>query len=92
MFLVIRLQWLIFWRFWRATMNDKALQRQLIGYFSIIATTALVINLCGAGGTLLGNNLIIMALFVGLLAAEFANPIANSTTSSRNYSYRKLFT
>ncbi len=92
MILIVRLQWVIFWRFWRASINDKEHQRQLIGYFSIIATTALVINLCGAGGTLSGNSLITMALFVGLMAAEFTNPIANTITSSKKHSERRFFT
>lgn len=90
--LAIRLQWVVFQRFWRASINDKQRQRQLLCYFSIIATTALVINVCGAGGTLSGYSLITMALFVGLMAAEFANPVTNKVSSSRNHSQRRFLT
>jgi len=78
--LVLRLQWVIFWRFWRASVNNRACQRRLLGYFSVIALTGVFINLCGAGGTLLGNSLLSMTLFIGLMAAEFADPVAARST------------
>lgn len=73
MMLFLRLQWIIFWRFWQASSPLLEFRRQSLGYFSIIAVTGLVINLCGAGGTISGTGLIAMALFVGLMAAEFAD-------------------
>ena len=55
----------------------------LLPYLAILATAGLFINLIGAGGTLQGQNLTAMALFVGLMAAEAVKQtgMANSLTA-----------
>lgn len=87
--LIIRLQWILFWYFWKTVRRESVCrQRQLLGYFAILATIGLVTNLCGAGGTLREYRLVTLTLFIGLMAAEYANPVGIGQSRDESCSIR----
>jgi O-antigen ligase len=71
-FLTLRLQWVLVRKFWTACRHEPAAQKVVLPYVAVLTTTMLVINLIGTWGTLTGRGLMVMCIFIGLLAAEFA--------------------
>jgi O-antigen ligase len=89
-FLAIRLQGLLVWRFGRACRRQAtAAMPRVAPYLAILATSLLVINVIGAGGTLMGQALIAMSIFIGLLAAEYARPDPSDAPAKANPSTRQ---
>jgi hypothetical protein len=81
-FLAIRLQGLLVWRFWRACRRQAAAAMPRVApYLAILATSLLVIFVPtpGISGTLMGQALIAMSVFIGLLAAEYARADTSDT-------------
>jgi hypothetical protein len=71
--LFIRLLWVLLRKFWIYSRSSMDLRKALLPFLTIIATSLLVINTIGAGGTTNGPYLISLALFIGLMAAEVVN-------------------
>jgi O-antigen ligase len=71
--LAVRLHWLLLSGFWLACKAERLLALRMLPYFTIFALSFLV-NSAGAGGSLAGTGLLGIAVFAGLMAADFADP------------------
>lgn len=59
--------------FFYAAKNSSLLKLKLAPYFSILLVALLIVNTCGAGGTLSGRGLMQQIFFVGLMMCDYTD-------------------
>lgn len=82
--LFLRLLFLIIWKIGLPSLGDSERIFRILPFTGVLIMTACVVNTIGAGGTINGNGLIAMTLFIGLLAVYYPIEVAGAEVNEND--------
>jgi hypothetical protein len=81
--LFLRLLYLIIWKIGLPSLGDSERIIRILPFTVVLIMTACVVNTIGTGGTISGNGLIAMTLFIGLLAVHYPIEVSGVVVNER---------